>query len=74
MDTRALFEMETHTFCPAREQREYPNTEGERKWNKWKKIGIFIEVFLSKTQVKIGTLSIQDMVLCNAISLAEKTY
>lgn len=37
-----------------------------------KKIAIFIEVFLSKTQVNIGTtLSIQDMTLCNAITSVE---
>lgn len=37
-----------------------------------KKIAIFIELFLSKTQVNIGTtLSIQDMMLCNAITSAE---
>lgn len=37
-----------------------------------KKIAIFIEVFLSKTQVNIGTtLPIQDMMLCNAITSIE---
>lgn len=34
MDMRALFEMETTTFCPAREHWEYPNRDGKRKWNK----------------------------------------
>ncbi len=72
MDKRALFEMETHTFCPAREHQEYPNRDGKRKWNKWKKIAIFIEVFLSKTRVNIGvTLPIQDMMLCNATTSTE---
>lgn len=34
---------------------------------------IFIEVFLSKTQVNIGTtLPIQDMTLCNAITSMER--
>lgn len=34
-----------------------------------KKIAIFIEVFLSKTWVNIGTtLPIQDAMLCNAIT------
>lgn len=37
MDTRALFEMETCAFCPAREDQEYPNRDGKRKWNKGKK-------------------------------------
>lgn len=37
MDMRALFEMETYTFYPAREIQEYPKRDGERKWNKWKK-------------------------------------
>ncbi len=37
-----------------------------------KKIAIFIEVFLSKTRVNIGTtLPIQDMMLCNAITSTE---
>lgn len=45
----------------------------QQRWRKEmeqvKKIAIFIEVFLSKTQVKIGTtLPIQDMMLCNAIT------
>lgn len=45
MDMRALFEMESYTLCPAREIQEYPKREGEMKWNHWKKIAIFIEVF-----------------------------
>lgn len=37
-----------------------------------KKIAIFIEVFLSKTRVNIGTtFSIQDMMLGNTITLVE---
>lgn len=37
-----------------------------------KKIAIFIEVFLSKTRVNIGTtFSIQDTMLCNTVTLAE---
>lgn len=35
MDTRALFEMETSAFCPARERQEYSNRDDDRKWNKW---------------------------------------
>lgn len=35
MDTRALFEMETHMFCRASERQEYSNRDDERKWNKW---------------------------------------
>lgn len=35
MDTRALFEMETHTFRRASERQEYSNRDDERKWNKW---------------------------------------
>lgn len=31
MDMRALFEMETHTFCPAREHQEYPNRDGRKE-------------------------------------------
>lgn len=34
MDMRALFEMETHTFCPAGSTRNIPTEMGERKWNK----------------------------------------
>lgn len=73
MDMRALFEMETHTFCPAREHQEYPNRDGRKEMEQVKKkTAIFIEVFLSKTRVNMGTtLPIQDVMLCNAITSIE---
>lgn len=75
MDTRALFEMKTSTFCPARERRNYFNRDDDRKWNKWGGGGIFMKVFLSKRFVNIGmTHSIQDKMLGHQLNTRDRSF
>lgn len=60
----------THSILPGR-TRNIP-TEVMKEHGTSEKIATFIEGFLSKTQVNIGTtLSIRDMVLCTAITSIE---